>query len=286
MKDTEMKQQLQLHPLDIICGRQKSSAEHLGNRRFQAMITLSFNRFYHTCWHNKKKSVKTLLVTNIMNNLMSEGARFVKRVPKTDNWLHVKNKRVIGDKICHALRDLFPRKIDIIRAKEFMKENGFKYNDGKVVVDLQNNDKGEDDVYCNNNDESHHSLTPQSCHGHMHQKSREKALPITSGKRNTLKYYMEQEQIQPIPLNLQYLWEVGIIHDTSKEIRIDLQDIELSGAQQGDNEFGSFMAKIDALPLLLESNDDYECNELKEQCKTMQICSNQSGSLLPPLNDW
>ena len=283
MKDTEIELEQGLQPLDIICGRQKLSADHLGNRRFHAMITLSFNRFYHTRWHNKKKPVKTLLVTNIMNNLLSEGARFVKRDPSTNKWLEIKNKRVIGDKICHSLRDLFPRNIDIVRAQEFMKDNGFQYNDEDVFVDHHDNDKSEDGVYDKNNDECHHSHAHQSCDGHMYQTSKEHVPMITSNNCNTLKYYMEQEEIHSLPLNLKNFWEVGIVYDTSKEMSKGQQDFALSGVEQDDNESDSFMAKIDALPHLPDSHEDCESSEAKEWCKTLHLCSNLCNNLLSPL---
>lgn len=109
--------------LDILCGRRKDYPAHMGNRRFVALVALNFDRFNATDTRQGKSQV----VQSVMYDIMSVGARFLKQNHETGIWRVITDKRFIGDKIGHALRNLShsaSRHSDMVDAKRFMKAHG------------------------------------------------------------------------------------------------------------------------------------------------------------------
>ena len=128
--ETPDDEKIKVSPLDILCGRGIRCTQHLGNRRFRAMIALSLD-IYSVA---DTRQAKTKVVRKVMYDITSVGTRFIRIDHRTGACSLIENVKVICDKIGHALRDSYPLEA-IVGAKEFMKAHGYKYNGKAVVVD-------------------------------------------------------------------------------------------------------------------------------------------------------
>jgi hypothetical protein len=128
--ETPDDEKIKVSPLDILCGRGIRCTQHLGNRRFRAMIALSLDNYSVA----DTRQAKTKVVRKVMYDITSVGTRFIRIDHRTGACSIIENVKVICDKIGHALRDSYPLEA-IVGAKEFMKAHGFKYNGKAVVVD-------------------------------------------------------------------------------------------------------------------------------------------------------
>jgi len=98
---------------DIVCGRDKTSHGHAGNRLFRSTIQ-AYREAYQSC---EMREDKTRITGKIIEQLKSTGARFLKREDEdTDNgdgdgdgdettttWVEV-DSRTVHEKVSHALR--------------------------------------------------------------------------------------------------------------------------------------------------------------------------------------
>jgi len=92
---------------DIVCGKGREQSRHIGNKRFLSIIAMHAEK-YHGCGNQRK--LKTPIVKAVLHEVRSTGARFFKKGDKgggDDSWVEIQNKRVVRDKILHALRDIY-----------------------------------------------------------------------------------------------------------------------------------------------------------------------------------
>lgn len=85
---------------DIKLGKAKECFNHIGNRRFRALIGACCQR-YHAC---KARYGKRLVVTSVARFLQSQNSRFLKFEKSTSRW-YIASKKEGNEKIGHAIRD-------------------------------------------------------------------------------------------------------------------------------------------------------------------------------------
>lgn len=89
-----------VNPCDIVCGRDSSSFNHCGNRRFRVTIGLHLSRY--NAAHGKQE--RSELIASIIHLVKDEvGARFLKK--KNGKYVEL-NNREMRQKVGHALRDM------------------------------------------------------------------------------------------------------------------------------------------------------------------------------------
>lgn len=111
-------------PLDILHGRNTFAQQNLGNRRFRAIIVVSFVHYRAA----STRALKSKLVKSVMEDIMSVGARFIKY--EKDKWSIIDDEKLICNKIGHALRaHSAVHRHMIVEAKRFMAYYGFQSND-------------------------------------------------------------------------------------------------------------------------------------------------------------
>jgi len=102
MIDIELNIQQSIDPtinaLDVLCGRSKVAFHHAGNHRFRDIIASTIRMYKNATMKREKGQI----VNFIMNEILSTGARFMKRDER--GWVKL-DARQIKDKIGHALRD-------------------------------------------------------------------------------------------------------------------------------------------------------------------------------------
>ena len=87
-------------PYDVLCGRCKSSFNHVGNRRFRVTISMNVERYLAT----RSRHEKSALIVSVVRMLREEvGARFLKK--KGNAYVELGEKQA-REKVGHALRDL------------------------------------------------------------------------------------------------------------------------------------------------------------------------------------
>ena len=87
-------------PYDIICGRNSTAFNNIGNRRFRVTIALNLKRYMAA----KSRQEKTQVILSVLHLLRRDvGARFIKK--KGDQFEDL-NDAQAREKVAHALRDL------------------------------------------------------------------------------------------------------------------------------------------------------------------------------------
>ena len=88
-----------LNDTDVICGRNKSAFNHIGNRRFRVTISIFLNRYMdNTC-----RLDRSALVYEIIDTVHESGSRFLKQSADGE-WVELSQKER-RNKVGHALRD-------------------------------------------------------------------------------------------------------------------------------------------------------------------------------------
>lgn len=85
-------------PFEILLGKEKAVFNHLGNKRFRAIINHNVHRYVNS----SKKSTKTKLVRKIHDAMQKEGFRFLKK--ENLSWRDI-DANDAREKVSHALRD-------------------------------------------------------------------------------------------------------------------------------------------------------------------------------------
>jgi hypothetical protein len=86
---------------DVLCGAGYETSHHKGNEMFRMIVSKHFEEYYRaTC-----KKAKIVVSRAILADLLSSGARFLKKDGSHNRWL-VADIKVGKDKISHALRAL------------------------------------------------------------------------------------------------------------------------------------------------------------------------------------
>lgn len=93
----------QLKSFDVICGRNKASLNHIGNRRFRILIALSIQRYASA----PTRAHKSAVIRDIVETIHSIGGRFLQENKKTGSsaWEELDDKQMY-DKVGHALREM------------------------------------------------------------------------------------------------------------------------------------------------------------------------------------
>lgn len=86
-------------PFDVLCGRDKQSFNHVGNRRFRVIINMNLQRYLDT----KSRFERSEMILALVRELRGEaGMRFIKR---RGCQLIELNDKLSREKVGHALRD-------------------------------------------------------------------------------------------------------------------------------------------------------------------------------------
>lgn len=120
-----------LRPEDVVCGRDKLSHSHDGNRRFRKIIH-AYRERYQT---QKRREEKTKITAKIINMILSEGGRFLRMDEANGTWVEL-DAAAMHEKVSHSLRSAR----DPQRAKEKKKQQietpGIEIQDEKLFEDL------------------------------------------------------------------------------------------------------------------------------------------------------
>jgi hypothetical protein len=87
---------------DVLCGKGRDRSCHLGNKRFKAIIALNVERYLRA---GNRRSLKTQVVEEVLRAVQSLGSRFLKENQRGTGWIEIRKKRILRDKIGHALRE-------------------------------------------------------------------------------------------------------------------------------------------------------------------------------------
>jgi hypothetical protein len=89
---------------DVLCGKDRATFSHLGNRRFRYIISMNAASYVET----KTKRERSFMVGAIVSMIQEKGARFVKKDPKANMYYEICTEHA-RDKVAHALRDTCAR---------------------------------------------------------------------------------------------------------------------------------------------------------------------------------
>uniref|UniRef100_A0A7S2VHA2 DUF6824 domain-containing protein n=1 Tax=Entomoneis paludosa TaxID=265537 RepID=A0A7S2VHA2_9STRA len=92
-------------PNDVLCGRNKDSFNHTGNKRFRDAITFSVEHYNMA----QTKAGKTKVIYSIMESIRAKGGRFLKTDDWSGQWLELSDQQA-KEKIAHAIRDMEGRR--------------------------------------------------------------------------------------------------------------------------------------------------------------------------------
>jgi hypothetical protein len=88
-----------VNPKDVLCGRDKISHAHVGNKHFRKIIE-SYREEYQNAGTRDKK---TQITSKIIASVQAQGGRFLKLGDVTDIWEEV-TEQYAREKVSHALR--------------------------------------------------------------------------------------------------------------------------------------------------------------------------------------
>lgn len=84
---------------DVLCGRDKTAFQNVGNRRFRVTVSLHLERYMGA---NSRKD-KSIIIKSVAALVRSTGGRFLQR--KGDTLIQL-NEKQTHEKVGHALRDM------------------------------------------------------------------------------------------------------------------------------------------------------------------------------------
>jgi len=84
---------------DILCGRDKQAFNHVGNKRFRAIVNMNRERYQKA----KNRDEKTRITDEIIASIIEGQSRFLKYDPISRLWRDV-SKEYAHEKVSHALR--------------------------------------------------------------------------------------------------------------------------------------------------------------------------------------
>ena len=88
-----------IKPVDILCGRDKMSHAHSGNKRFRAMIEKHREEYQNA----RSRDTKTNITIRLVDHIRQQGGRFLKQDEKTGEWSDLGDS-FAREKVSHALR--------------------------------------------------------------------------------------------------------------------------------------------------------------------------------------
>mmetsp|Transcript_298 Transcript_298/g.494 ORF Transcript_298/g.494 Transcript_298/m.494 type:complete len:348 (-) Transcript_298:261-1304(-) len=92
-------------PKDVLCGKGKAVFDHVGNRRFRFIVAMNIDKYHK----QMTKVARSAMVRSITDQVLSSGARFLKRSDNTaekldDRWF-VLSKEEARAKVSQTMRD-------------------------------------------------------------------------------------------------------------------------------------------------------------------------------------
>jgi methyl coenzyme M reductase gamma subunit len=90
--------------MDILCGRDKVSYSHVGNRRFRVIVEMNYQR-YQKC---TTREAKTRITDEIIEGIRECGGRFLRKNEDTGMYEDVGDEYA-HEKVSHALRSAKPK---------------------------------------------------------------------------------------------------------------------------------------------------------------------------------
>jgi hypothetical protein len=88
-----------VNPKDVLCGRDKISHAHIGNKHFRKIIESHREEYQQAGTRDKK----TQITSRIIASVQAQGGRFLKLADDMDMWEEV-NEQYAREKVSHALR--------------------------------------------------------------------------------------------------------------------------------------------------------------------------------------
>ena len=88
-----------VRPADVLCGRDKQSHSHVGNKRFRQIVMMHRQEYQSA----PSRENKTNITCKIVNMIKECGGRFLKQDETTGEWLVVSD-HYAREKVSHALR--------------------------------------------------------------------------------------------------------------------------------------------------------------------------------------
>lgn len=89
----------ELRDQDVVCGKDKLSHSHVGNRQFRKIIH-SYSWNYQNA---SRRDEKTRITSEIIGMITREGGRFVKLDESSGTWVEI-DAAATHDKVSHSLR--------------------------------------------------------------------------------------------------------------------------------------------------------------------------------------
>jgi len=86
---------------DVLCGRDKHSTDHRGNRRFRAIVQLHSARYQSA----RRRIEKTEIAREVVATIDEEGGRFIRFDDDLDCWVQLDSVEA-HEKVSHALRSV------------------------------------------------------------------------------------------------------------------------------------------------------------------------------------
>lgn len=90
----------EIEPTDVLCGRGKTSFNHVGNRRFRDIIANSVDKYNSA----KSRLEKSMVVHSIVEQVKKVKGRFLKQDRFSGRWYEL-DERQAKEKVGHAIRD-------------------------------------------------------------------------------------------------------------------------------------------------------------------------------------
>mmetsp|Transcript_20188 Transcript_20188/g.35557 ORF Transcript_20188/g.35557 Transcript_20188/m.35557 type:complete len:203 (-) Transcript_20188:89-697(-) len=88
-----------IHPSDVLCGRDKLSHSHVGNKNFRCIVEYYREQYQSSTSRDQKTQISLQVIAKVHEN----GGRFLKWDEATATWEEV-NEQYAREKVSHALR--------------------------------------------------------------------------------------------------------------------------------------------------------------------------------------
>lgn len=95
------RQERQIGPYDIKCGRHRDAFNNVGNRRFRITISLNIERYLAASTRREKAEV----IGSIIELVEGNGGCFLKWSVQRQDWIALNSKQARA-KVGHAMRDM------------------------------------------------------------------------------------------------------------------------------------------------------------------------------------
>jgi hypothetical protein len=119
-----------VRPSDILSGRGKTVFHHPGNKTCRDLLALQLGTYESA----DIRAEKSVLVNAIVEALLSEGARFLKRDDKDKGKWRIMNKKEARNKVAHSVRDLLADKVKCMTRNGWSEKSRAAHQHDHVVL--------------------------------------------------------------------------------------------------------------------------------------------------------